>query len=169
MLGKIAIEAVQRWSDVEFAASKRPWFEDLGIRVWKAVTDDFYGTIVIIAVGLLVIWWGSQQGLKVASQYQPARKPNAIDSLTSSVSLTLIRGGPIAKIEWDTHDQKNKVLEDERVTGGMQSARFIEPVEKVVRANNLPAYVPCESRLLKRVRNSLLGVPQPRIVVKQFT
>ena len=165
----IAFGAIGRWGDVEFAASKRPWFEDLGIQVWRILTDDFYSTIAIIVIGLSLIWWGAQQGLKAASQYQPAKKSDSSLSLSTEVHLMLIRGGPLARLEWNTHNQKDSVLGDERVIGGMQAARFIEPVEKIIRVDGLPAFVSCEPRLWKRARNHLLGVPQPRIVVKQFT
>lgn len=42
-------------------------------------------------------------------------------------------------------------------------------MEKVVRPDELPAFVPCERKILRRLRNWILGIPTPRIVVKSFT
>jgi hypothetical protein len=54
-------------------------------------------------------------------------------------------------------------------TEPIQSVRFMEPVEKFIWPTDHDPYVDCEHRILVRWRNKLLGIPTPRIVVKQFT
>ena len=54
-------------------------------------------------------------------------------------------------------------------TEPIQAVQFIKPVGKTIRPTDIPAFVDCEHRGMWRLRNKLLGIPTPRIAVKQFT
>ena len=168
MIFKPIINSIEKWGDAEFAASKAPWIVDHGRGVWNVATDDFFSDLIVIGIGLLLIWWGAQKSLTAAIAYQPtSSNPSLVMSTT--VDIRVIRGGPIAIIEWDTRNKKNLRIEDMRVIGGTQFVRFIIPTKKTIRKMDLPCVIHCEQKLLKRIRNRIMGIPAPQIVIKAFT
>ncbi|MGD0855623.1 MAG: hypothetical protein ABSA18_07435 [Dehalococcoidia bacterium] len=71
-----------------------------------------------------------------------------------------------ARYEFTTQNSINNKFE---YNSPIQSVRFIKPVEKIIFPTDVPAFVHCENRIIYRLRNRILGIPTPRIMVKQFT
>lgn len=124
------------------------------------------GIFVIQALGLLLVWLAVREHLKVAKEYQPQKSGVATSvSLSASVSVIVGRSGGL-KIELNTNNKKDRLLEAKIP---IQSARFIKPRDIIVRPEYLPIMIECENSSWKRMRNKILSIPTPRIIVKRFT
>src|SRR4030042_296174 len=143
------------------------------IEGWFVMGDILYfifntkaGILVIQALGLLLIWLAVREHLKIAKEYQPQK--SGVDTnlgASSSVSVILGKSGGL-KFELDTNNKKDRPLE---AKVPIQSARFIKPRDVIVRPDNLPHIIECETSFWKRMKNKILSVPTPRIIVKRFT
>ena len=117
------------------------------------------GILVILVLGFLLLWFAVREHLKIAKEYQPQKLGSG------SLSLTVVKSGGL-KFELNTNNKKDRSLEAKEP---IQSARFIKPRDIVVRRGDLPIIIECENSFWKRVRNKILSIPTPRIIVKQFT
>jgi len=116
------------------------------------------GIFVIQALGILLIWLAIREHLKVAKEYQPQKSDVA-------ASVIVGRTGGL-KFELNTNNKKERLLE---AKVPIQSARFTKPRDIVVRPEYLPIIIECENSSWKRMRNKILAIPTPRIIVKRFT
>ena len=116
------------------------------------------GVFIIQALGILLVWIAVREHLKVEKEYQ---------SQKSGVAASVIVGrtGGL-KFELNTNNKKERLLE---AKVPIQSARFTKPRDIVVRPEYLPIIIECENSSWKRMRNKILSIPTPRIIVKQFT
>ena len=74
-------------------------------------------------------------------------------------------GGP--KFELNTNNGKERRLEAEVP---IQSLRFTKPKDIVIRPDHpLPVVIECENSTWRRLRDKLLFIRRPRIIVKGFT
>lgn len=69
-------------------------------------------------------------------------------------------------VQSTTKNEKGRLLGIEQP---IQSARFIKPVERVVRHDDLPVLIPFERNIIKKFKNWVFSVPVQRIVVQEFT
>ena len=116
------------------------------------------GIFVIQALGILLVWLAVREHLKVAKEYQP-QKPGV------AACVIIGRTGGL-KFELNTNNKKERLLE---AKVPIQSARFTKPRDIVVRPEDLPIMIECENSFWKRMRNKILSMPTPRIIVKRFT
>ena len=117
------------------------------------------GILVIQALGLLLLWLAVREHLKAAKEYQPQKKAGVV------ASAIVGRTGGL-KFELNTNNKKDWLLETKVP---IQSARFTKPRDIVVRPEYLPIIIECEDSPWKRMRNKILSIPTPRIIVKRFT
>jgi len=124
------------------------------------------GIFVIQALGILLVWLAVREHLKVAKEYQPQKSGVAASvGLSASASVIVGRTGGL-KFELNTNNKKERLLE---AKVPIQSARFTKPRNIVVRPEYLPIIIECENSSWKRMRNKILSIPIPRIIVKRFT
>ena len=162
MLAQCISAIVERWGDVEFVQSKTSTIQSYAVDIWDFITEGFWGPIIVLLAGLIILAVGVRKSLGVVAEYQDQTRPATV-GIRGTVTAIIKRAGPPPSCEFVTH---NRQIECDIA---IQSVRFIEPIEKVIRPDNLPAFVSCEPRRLKRIRNSLLGIHPPRITVKSFT
>ena len=124
------------------------------------------GIFAIQALGLLLVWLAVREHLKVAKEYQP-QKSGVAGGVGLSASATVILGGTGGlKFELNTNNKKERLLE---AKVPIQSVRFTKPRDIVVRPEYLPIIIECENSSWKRMKNKILSIPTPRIIVKRFT
>lgn len=124
------------------------------------------GIFVIQALGLLLVWLAVREHLKVAKKYQSQESGVAANiGVKASVSVIVGKGGGL-KFELNTNNRKDMLLE---AKVPIQSARFTKPRDIVVRPEYLPIIIECENSFWKRMKNKILSIPTPRIIVKRFT
>ncbi len=122
-------------------------------------------TISLISTGYWVINLTKGYKTKLAGEYQPKTLSDVVSITAHPPSIVLGKGGGL-KFELNTNNEKERLLEAEVP---IQSLRFTKPKEQVIRPDNLPIIIECEKSARKRLRNKLMAVPRPRIVVKRFT
>lgn len=123
-------------------------------------------TISLFAAGVWVRNLIKNYKTKVASIYQP-QKSGQKGGLIISESVSFVIGAASGlKFELKTNNENERLLE---AKVPIQSARFIKPRDIVVRPDYLPVMIECENSFRKRMRNKILSVATPRIIVKQFT
>ncbi len=161
----VTLNIVRYWGDVEFVKSKTSTIQNYSVIIWDFVTDGFWGPLIVLLLGLVTLWMGIRKGLGVMAGYQGKTTKESI-RISDGAILIKTKSGPPPSCEFNTNNKQNRKMECDIA---IQSVRFIEPIEKVIRPEYLPAFVSCEPSRLKRLRNSILGIHSPRIVIKKFT
>lgn len=124
------------------------------------------GILIIQALGILLVWLAVREYLKVAKEYQPQKSGVTTSvALSPSVSIILGKAGGL-KFNLNTNNKKDRLLE---AKVPIQSARFTKPRDIIVRPEYLPVIIECETSPWRRMRNKILSVPVPRIIVRRFT
>jgi len=120
--------------------------------------------ISLTAIGYYI--WNLIKGYKtkVQGEYQP-QSVSKITITTHAPSVIVGKAGGLV-YDLNTNNKKNRLLEAQIP---IQAVRFTKPKDVVVRPTFLPVVIECESSFWKRIRNKLLSVPNPRIIVKRFT
>ena len=140
--------------------------ENNGLSLFILWVLPLLGTIGLIAIGIYLWQLFRAMQRKAAGEYQPQKsRANVVVLEDPSVGTIVGRGGGL-EYELNTHNKKGFLLE---AKVPIQSARFTKPKEIIVRPDYLPIIVECENSLWKRMRNKILFVPSPRIVVNSFT
>lgn len=116
------------------------------------------GILVIQALGLLLIWLAVREHLKAVKEYQPQKSGFAASAI--------VTGSGGLKFELNTNNKKDRLVE---AKVPIQSARFTKPRDIIVRPEHLPHIIERENSFWKRMKNKILSIPAPRIIVKQFT
>lgn len=163
IIQRVAI-AVDLWGNVEFLQSKTSILQSIVANVWNFATDDFWGSNILIIAGLIILAAGIRKHINVSTEYQGQPKPANV-SISSSLTKVLKKSGPPTLVDFDTANKKNRQM---KCDYAVQSVRFIKPIEKVIRQQDIPVEIPCEPQRLKRLRNRIFGIRSPRIVVKGF-
>lgn len=126
---------------------------------------------LLAMIGLIaIVYWlrelFKETQIKMAGEYQPQNSGIRAEMIMSaSISSILGRAGGL-KYELNTNNNKDFLLE---AKVPIQAARFTKPRDIVVRPEHLPIMIECENSFWKRMRNKILSVPAPRIIVKRFT
>ena len=119
--------------------------------------------ISLIAIGYWVKNLIKGYKTKSAGEYQPKTLGDEVIIKAHPPTIILGKAGGL---RFELNTNKEQLLE---ATVPIQSARFIKPRDIVVRPEYLPIMIECENSFWKRMRNKLLFVPRPRIIVKRFT
>ena len=140
--------------------------ENTGISFLIIWILPIFAAIGLIAIAVWILGLIREIKIKAIGEYQPQKSGfNDVIDIADSVSRILGKAGGL-KFELNTNNKKDFSLE---AKVPIQSARFTKPEEKVVRPDFLPVNIECEKSFWKRMRNKMLSVPKPRIVIKRFT
>jgi hypothetical protein len=136
-----------------------------GLRIVGNILNFIFNTRAGIfafqALGLLLIWLAVREHLKAVKEYQPQK----LGTLSAS-AIVIVGSTSGLKFELNTSNKKGRLLE---AKVPIQSAWFTKPRDKVVRPEDLPVIIECENNFWKRLKNKIVSVPTPRIIVKGFT
>lgn len=134
---------------------------------WYAIVLLIVSIIATVVFLIIAVIYFRRYLLYLTREYQ--KPPSVPKGLPGSVIMNFpgfIGIGTGTKFDSTTQNTKNHQFEFDKP---IQAVRFIKPIEKVIRPKDIPAVVQCEHRILWRLRNKLLGIAEPRIIVKQFT
>lgn len=119
-------------------------------------------TLTCIAIGSVYLW------RHIKSLFRDYQKEPGLRVRDNTIVVSLLPPHGIMlgnRFEFTTQNNHDVKFEYNQP---IQAARFIKPVEKIIRPSDAPTSVHCEPNPLLRFRNKIFLIPTPRIVVKQF-
>ncbi len=128
--------------------------------------DSWLPSIIIWSLAFI---WAALIGISwLSEKKQPRFSRSEGVRLGDTVDADVKKGGyEIPTWEFYTRNAKNRKVGDKNQP--IQSIRFIEPIDKIVKVGELPRTISLESSRWKRLMYWLLRTAEPQIIVKEFS
>jgi len=136
---------------------------------WYAVVLLVVSIVATLVFLVIVIIYFRRYIIFLLREYQ---KPPTMTIASNGTLTAVARVFPLhgftagREFRFTTQNEKNFKYEYNQP---IQAIHFTKPVDKIVRLSEVPVLIDCESSFWCRLRNRILGIPAPRIVIKQFT
>jgi len=126
-----------------------------------------FAAIGVLAILIWIVDAVKELKHKVVGEYTPQATVIQTQLGATVHPISVIKGsGNGLKHELWTVNGKARHIESKTP---IRALRFNKPKDIIIRRDDLPVIFDCENSFWKRLRNRLLFIPNPRIIVKAFT